>query len=179
METKDTTLYCAKHPKVETALTCASCGTPICPKCMVSTPVGMKCPQCGTSKGSPLYKVAPGRLALAALTAMIGGAVSTLISGMGFFVIFLSIPYGYFLGNMILKASGMKRGRLLEILAGAMIIVGATLANLTPDLLIVSASGAPAGIPILPILLRSISCPYFLLAVGVTTACAVSKIRYL
>lgn len=39
------TLTCPRH-KVETPLTCVTCGTPICPKCYVRTAVGLRCPKC-------------------------------------------------------------------------------------------------------------------------------------
>jgi len=38
-------LTCPRH-KVETPLTCVTCGTPICPKCYVRTAVGLRCPKC-------------------------------------------------------------------------------------------------------------------------------------
>lgn len=38
-------LVCPRH-KVETPLTCVTCGTPICPKCYVRTAVGLRCPTC-------------------------------------------------------------------------------------------------------------------------------------
>ncbi len=44
------TFTCARHPSVETGLKCASCGTPICPSCLVQTPVGMKCKSCASHK---------------------------------------------------------------------------------------------------------------------------------
>lgn len=37
---------CARHPRRETRVACVECGTPICPDCMVSAPVGFKCPDC-------------------------------------------------------------------------------------------------------------------------------------
>jgi membrane associated rhomboid family serine protease len=37
---------CYRHPKRETAVSCSSCGRPICPECMTPTPVGMRCPEC-------------------------------------------------------------------------------------------------------------------------------------
>jgi membrane associated rhomboid family serine protease len=37
---------CYRHPDRETAVSCANCGRPICPDCMTSTPVGMRCPEC-------------------------------------------------------------------------------------------------------------------------------------
>jgi hypothetical protein len=42
----DTTPTCARHPRVETRISCVQCGTAICPDCMVAAPVGFKCPDC-------------------------------------------------------------------------------------------------------------------------------------
>ncbi|WJW66975.1 hypothetical protein OZ401_000221 [Candidatus Chlorohelix allophototropha] len=40
------TTFCKRHPTIETGLKCGRCGTPICPRCMVYTPVGVRCPDC-------------------------------------------------------------------------------------------------------------------------------------
>lgn len=40
------TQTCYRHPDRETAVSCSSCGRPICPDCMTPTPVGMRCPEC-------------------------------------------------------------------------------------------------------------------------------------
>jgi membrane associated rhomboid family serine protease len=37
---------CYRHPKRETGVRCSNCERPICPDCMTSTPVGMRCPEC-------------------------------------------------------------------------------------------------------------------------------------
>jgi membrane associated rhomboid family serine protease len=37
---------CYRHPGRETGVSCSNCGRPICPECMTSTPVGMRCPEC-------------------------------------------------------------------------------------------------------------------------------------
>src|SRR3954469_24948509 len=41
---------CYRHPDRETAVSCSNCGRPICPDCMTSTPVGMRCPECARQK---------------------------------------------------------------------------------------------------------------------------------
>jgi membrane associated rhomboid family serine protease len=51
------TMVCYRHPRNETAVTCSTCGRPICPECMVFAPVGIKCPECaglpiGTQKAA-------------------------------------------------------------------------------------------------------------------------------
>jgi membrane associated rhomboid family serine protease len=41
---------CYRHPKRETGVSCSACGRPICPECMTSTPVGMRCPECARER---------------------------------------------------------------------------------------------------------------------------------
>jgi len=41
---------CYRHPNRETGVSCSNCGRPICPDCMTSTPVGMRCPECAAEK---------------------------------------------------------------------------------------------------------------------------------
>ncbi|MGE5282967.1 MAG: rhomboid family intramembrane serine protease [Chloroflexota bacterium] len=68
---------CYRHPNRETAVSCSSCGRPICPDCMTPTPVGMRCPECmrqrtrvtrGVGEAS-LSSAAPATLILIALNA--------------------------------------------------------------------------------------------------------------
>jgi membrane associated rhomboid family serine protease len=37
---------CYRHPSRETGVSCSNCGRPICPDCMTTTSVGMRCPEC-------------------------------------------------------------------------------------------------------------------------------------
>jgi membrane associated rhomboid family serine protease len=41
---------CYRHPGRETGVSCSNCGRPICPDCMTSTSVGMRCPECSREK---------------------------------------------------------------------------------------------------------------------------------
>ena len=41
---------CYRHPKRETGVQCSNCGRPICPDCMTSTSVGMRCPECANQR---------------------------------------------------------------------------------------------------------------------------------
>lgn len=41
---------CYRHPSEETGVHCSSCGRPICPDCMTTTPVGMRCPECSRQR---------------------------------------------------------------------------------------------------------------------------------
>jgi len=157
---------------VPTGLTCATCGTPICPKCMVVTPVGMKCPNCGRGKGSALFQVRPERFALAGITALAFGAISTIIGFVGFFAYFIAIPYGYFAGTTIMKAAGMKRGLKVEILTGVGMALGA-LATRFPDMF------GPGGFSPSYVFVAIAYHPFMWIAVVISISCAVSKIRYM
>jgi membrane associated rhomboid family serine protease len=41
---------CYRHPDRPTGVSCSNCGRPICPDCMTSTPVGMRCPECARER---------------------------------------------------------------------------------------------------------------------------------
>jgi membrane associated rhomboid family serine protease len=41
---------CYRHPSRETGVSCSNCGRPICPECMTTTPVGMRCPECSKQR---------------------------------------------------------------------------------------------------------------------------------
>src|ERR1700730_5261858 len=41
---------CYRHPSRETGVSCSNCGKPICPDCMTTTAVGMRCPDCSSQR---------------------------------------------------------------------------------------------------------------------------------
>lgn len=41
---------CYRHTDRETGVSCSNCGRAICPECMTSTSVGMRCPECSKQK---------------------------------------------------------------------------------------------------------------------------------
>jgi membrane associated rhomboid family serine protease len=65
---------CYRHPHRETNVSCSNCGKPICPDCMTTTPVGMRCPECAGQRtqvrnpiGAPSSSDAPATYALIAI----------------------------------------------------------------------------------------------------------------
>ena len=162
------TVNCARHPKQETAISCASCGVPICPRCMVVTPVGMKCPGCGKNANSGLFKVKPERLLFAGIISIIAGCIAAIISSLGFFMIFLGLPFGYFAGDIILRSAGMKRGWKLEVTSAAGIIIGGLGFRLLPGIL-------TGHISLFALLMN----PMFMIGITIVIGAVVSKIRYL
>src|ERR671920_326717 len=51
----DEEVRCSYHPDTPTRLRCSRCGKPICPRCGVRTPVGLRCPECAGVRGLPTY----------------------------------------------------------------------------------------------------------------------------
>jgi len=41
---------CYRHSDRETGVACSNCERPICPDCMTTTPVGMRCPECARDR---------------------------------------------------------------------------------------------------------------------------------
>jgi membrane associated rhomboid family serine protease len=85
---------CYRHPKRETGVHCSNCGRPICPDCMTSTSVGMRCPECArqgrtsvrtmrsfTDEPTLTY-VLIGINVLVAIGSMLGGGVGTTSSSL-------------------------------------------------------------------------------------------------
>jgi membrane associated rhomboid family serine protease len=85
---------CYRHPNRETGVRCSNCERPICPDCMTSTSVGMRCPECarqsakvrtmrsGSDEPSLTYLLI-GINVLVALGSLLGGASATGGGGVG------------------------------------------------------------------------------------------------
>lgn len=111
---------CPRDPGVQTALRCSRCEKPICPKCMIQTPVGARCRDCARIAKSPVYTMTNGVMARAATASVVGGVVMGLIWGfillpfsVGFFSIFVGAGLGYAFTRMMELATGRKRGPMV------------------------------------------------------------------
>ena len=139
-------MKCATHPKVETNLRCGKCGKPICPKCMVQTPVGARCPECARLYKLPTYRVstlfylraAGTAFGMALVTGVIWGVVNQFIP---FFYLnlLLSAGVGYAIGEVVSLSANRKRGRGLAVVAGT----GVAISYLVSTLLLL---GLPYGL---------------------------------
>ena len=85
---------CYRHPNRETGVRCSNCERPICPDCMTSTPVGMRCPECArqstkartiraASDEPSLTYLLIGINVLVGLGSLLGGASATGGGGVG------------------------------------------------------------------------------------------------
>jgi hypothetical protein len=147
----DETLRCARHPGTETVLRCGRCETPICPKSLVGTPVGARCPTCAQVKRFA-FGTKRHELARAIAFGIAAGAVGTVILG---FVPFLGLigyaVLGFGVGEAVSVGANRKRARELGPLAVACLFVGYEVGMLISFLM----RGAPFGLDLLlvPILL--------------------------
>jgi len=120
-------MKCALHPDIETDLRCGKCDQPICPRCVVQTPVGARCPKCAALRKLPVFEVSTAfyiRAAAAGLaTAAALGAVWSFIPLSGFLVFFITLGIGYAVGEVVSLAANRKRGPGLQAIAGASVAV--------------------------------------------------------
>lgn len=130
--------YCRRHKDVETSVSCARCGDPICPSCMVHAPVGVRCLDCARSRPIPTFDVSTPFLLRAigagVAVAILGGAV---ISGIVWLFYGGYIPtivttiliaaLGYGIGESVSLATNRKRGTRLKLVSGVCMLLGFTI----------------------------------------------------
>jgi hypothetical protein len=124
----DEVVYCARHPTVETTLRCGRCNTPICPRCLVQTPVGARCRECAGVKriatsATPVL-LARGLGAAAATGAALGAAWGYLLEGFGG-ISFLGFIIGIGIGWVLSEAIGAATKKRVDPILASMGILGA------------------------------------------------------
>jgi thiol:disulfide interchange protein len=108
-------MQCARHPQRETFVRCGRCEQPICPDCMVSAPVGVRCRDCSRQNLDAIMKGSPKQYALGALCGFGSGFALGL---MPHTLPWLGMIYGYLVGEATLRGGGRKRGLGMQIIAG-------------------------------------------------------------
>lgn len=122
-------MQCATHPNVETELGCSRCGTSICPRCMVQTPVGARCRQCANVRRIPTYQLGSGTLARGIVGALSAGAAVGVawwlfnpLTGI-FFGVLMGLAVGYVTGELVAVSVNRKAGPPLQAIAvGAVLL---------------------------------------------------------
>lgn len=130
---------CARHPNVETNLRCGRCNDLICPRCLVQTPVGARCPDCARVKLNPAFDVSGATLMLSILGAVAAATFAWLVyllivGWVGFlgFVLWIVGPLaiGYGVAEATYRASGYRRNPRLQWIAGGAVVIGFAVAFL-------------------------------------------------
>jgi hypothetical protein len=149
----DETLRCARHPGTETVLRCGRCFTPICPKCLVSTPVGARCPTCARVKRFATVLKAP-ELARAIGFGVGVAALGTIVISFlplpgGFFSLIVYALLGYGVGEAVASGANRKRAPELGPIGVACVLVGYWLGFVIE--LVVGGAPLSIGLLLLPL----------------------------
>ncbi len=132
-------MKCATHPNVETNLRCGKCGKPICPKCLVQTPVGARCLDCARLYKLPTYRVSI-QYYLRAVGTGLGMAI---VCGIIWVVVGRLVPFfylnlllapaaGYAIGEVISLSVNRKRGTGLAVVGGIAVTISYMVSILSP-----------------------------------------------
>jgi hypothetical protein len=128
---------CAADPSVETYLRCGRCERPICPRCLIQTPVGSRCRDCAQLRKLPMFQVGAidylrgvgGGLA----GGIAGGLIIILIQGQFRFFGMLSVMFlaalGYGVGTAVAKSTRRKQGTGLGVIAALAVPTGLALGH--------------------------------------------------
>jgi hypothetical protein len=176
--------FCTWHPERETLLRCSRCTRPMCVRCAVRHPVGMRCRECARELRSPVYVVSPGRLLagiLAALAASVAAAVLLQLAA-------LAVPFGSWIVAFLLgdaagkriadlasRAAAGKRGRSLQVGVAVAMVAAVGAAGFAVATVLTLAAGATTRPPLPPLAasiapyLRFETYIYLFLGVGAAT----------
>ncbi len=119
---------CADHPDVETRLRCSRCGKPICPRCGVRTPVGMRCPDCAGTRSSVAAN--PSQTLVAAGAGLAVAAVTGV--GWGFFPdwgFYWALLLGFGTVETMVRFLRKTRGADLQAIAIVIVVFGVVLSR--------------------------------------------------
>ncbi len=129
---------CSYHPDVETNLRCSRCEKYICPRELVQTPVGARCPECAHLHKIPTFDVRGvhyARAAAAAGGAAVGlgavwGFLMQAIGGIPFVPWLVAVAVAYGIGEATTLSVNRKRGAGLAFIAGAAVVVAFAISGL-------------------------------------------------
>jgi hypothetical protein len=132
-------MRCATHPDVDTNLRCGKCGKPICPKCLVQTPVGARCQDCARLQKLPTFQVTSSYY-LRAIGTAVGMAFACgaawwairAVMGIPYFSFLLAAGFGYAIGEVVGRSVNRKRSRGLAITAGAGVVLSFVISIFPP-----------------------------------------------
>lgn len=113
---------CSYHPDTFTRLRCSRCGKPICPRCAVRTPVGLRCPDCAGVRGLPTYPTSGDALikgvAVGFVVAIVIGVIWSRGPQWGFY---LALILGFAVAEVLAWAVKEKRGTDIQVVGIALV----------------------------------------------------------
>jgi hypothetical protein len=121
-------LYCYRHPDRETWVRCGRCDQPICTRCSMQGPVGLRCKACGKPSRDALASLKHDQIAIGlALTLGLGAVIGYFGAQFGFLMIVLGFFAGTLIAETLDRSIGIKRGPRILTIAIAGIAIGGML----------------------------------------------------
>ncbi|MCI0809782.1 MAG: hypothetical protein J4N63_11565, partial [Chloroflexi bacterium] len=97
-DTFDTT--CLRHSDILSNLRCGRCDDLICPRCMVQSPVGARCPDCANIGQAPIFRSTPAELTTTMALSLGAAVVFGTIYGLIVWVLW-NLPFNFQIGNVV------------------------------------------------------------------------------
>lgn len=137
-------LTCARHPGVATRLRCAACETPICPRCAVDAPIGMRCPDCARPDRGGGQRRRPDQIGRAAGVALLGALVGgALIGGVRLLLPIGGLIVAYLVGLQIgQRVRAAASGNTVDVVRGIALAGAGTSALVAEVVIAVGRTGA-------------------------------------
>lgn len=118
---------CSYHPSVMTMLRCSRCGKPICPRCAVRTPVGMRCPACAGQRTAASVVVDEGATSIV-VPALVGLAIAVGVGVAWGFIpqwgFYLALVLGFGVAEGMARFLRGARGTTFQLLGMGLVVVG-------------------------------------------------------
>ena len=174
-------LHCYRHPDRETWVRCGRCDQPICMKCAMEGPVGLRCKTCGKPTRDALASMRVSQIVIAAVLALGGGAIVGYAgSAIGYFGLVVAFFGGGIIAEVIDRAIGIKRGpRIMAIAVPGIVaggLAGVSLSVLSTWQEMMAYAGEEAPDIYFSSYLTSVV-PFALLAVLVAAVVAAARLR--
>ncbi len=121
-------LFCYRHPDRETWVRCGRCDQPICTRCTMQGPVGLRCRSCGKPSRDALASLKPNQIAIGlAVATGLGAVVGYFGAQFGLFMIIVGFFAGTIIAEALDRTIGIKRGPRILAIAITGIVVGSVL----------------------------------------------------
>lgn len=168
---------CAQHPNVETYLRCGRCDTPICPRCLIQTPVGAKCRGCAGVRPHPVYQVGRVHLLRGVAAGLGVGLLAGIAVNFTLFAAWITVPLlGFAVGEVVSRAANRKRGISLALAAAAITLVSLAVGTIL-YLVLRSPFVLPAGVYAAIMVGSLVGRPFMLLLWTVAAFLAWTRVR--
>jgi len=109
---------CYRHPSRETGVACSNCGRPICPDCMTTTPVGMRCPEC-SKQGTKVMRMRDMAKVPRVTYTLIALNVIAFLTEQGQLSLFGSNIHGKVINEGVLYRGGIVEGQYWRLVSSA------------------------------------------------------------